>query len=83
MNALIQRTKEQGALLNTFVRKGPHYFLVEDENDKVVEISEAYARDLFGVTADEMIGKDYWIFGCGIQIHWMKYVLLAKRKFRL
>jgi len=30
MNTLVQQTQQQGALLNTFVRNGPHYFLVQD-----------------------------------------------------
>ena len=41
MNTLVQQTQQQGALLNTFVRNGPHYFLVQDQDYKVVEISEA------------------------------------------
>ena len=30
MNTLVQQTQQQGALLNTFVRNGPHYFLPMD-----------------------------------------------------
>ena len=45
-------------MLNTFVRNGPHYFLVQDQDYKLIEISEAFARDMFGATADEMIGHD-------------------------
>ena len=58
MNTLVHQTQQQGELLNTFVRNGPHYFLVEDQDFKVIEISEAFARDMFGATADEMIGHD-------------------------
>ena len=58
MNTLVQQTQQQGELLNTFVRNGPHYFLVQDQDYKLIEISEAFARDLFGATADEMIGND-------------------------
>jgi len=58
MNTLIHKTQEQGILLNTFVRNGPHYFLVEDENYKILEISEAFAQDILGTTADQAIGSD-------------------------
>ena len=58
MNTLVQQTQQQGELLNTFVRNGPHYFLVQDQDYKVVEISEALARNMFDATADEMIGHD-------------------------
>ena len=58
MNALVEQTQEQSQLLNTLVRNGPHYFLVQDRDYKVVEISEAFARDIFGASADEMIGHD-------------------------
>ena len=58
MNTLVQQTQQQGELLNTFVRNGPHYFLVQDQDYKLIEISEAFARDMFGATADEMIGHD-------------------------
>jgi len=58
MNALVEQTQEQSQLLNTLVRNGPHYFLVQDRDYKVVEISEAFARDMFGASADEMIGHD-------------------------
>ena len=58
MNTLVQQTQQQGALLNTFVRNGPHYFLVQDQDYKLIEISEAFARDMFDATADEMIGHD-------------------------
>ena len=58
MNTLVHQTQRQGEFLNTFVRNGPRYFLVQDQNYKIVEISEAFARDMFGVTADEMIGQD-------------------------
>ena len=58
MNTLVHQTQQQSELLNTFVRNGPHYFLVQDQDYKVIEISEAFARDMFGATADEMIGHD-------------------------
>ena len=58
MNTLVQQTQQQGELLNTFVRNGPHYFLVQDQDYKLIEISEAFARDMFDATADEMIGHD-------------------------
>ena len=58
MNTLVFRTQQQGELLNTFVRNGPHYFLVQDQDYKLIEISEAFARDMFDATADEMIGHD-------------------------
>lgn len=58
MNALVEQTREQAQLLNTLVRNGPHYFLVQDQDYKVVEMSEAFARDMFGASADEMIGHD-------------------------
>ena len=58
MNTLVQQTQQQGELLNTFVRNGPHYFLVQGQDYKLIEISEAFARDMFGATADEMIGHD-------------------------
>ena len=53
MNALV----EQAQLLNTLLRNGPHYFLVQDQDYKVVKISEAFASDMFGASADEMIGE--------------------------
>ena len=58
MNTLVQQTQQQSELLNTFVRNGPHYFLVQDQDYKLIEISEAFARDMFDATADEMIGHD-------------------------
>ena len=58
MNTLVFQTQQQGELLNTFVRNGPHYFLVQDQDYKLIEISEAFARDMFDATADEMIGHD-------------------------
>ena len=58
MNTLVHQTQQQGELLNTFVRNGPHYFLVQDQDYKLIEISETFARDMFGATADEMIGHD-------------------------
>ena len=39
MNTLVFRTQQQGELLNTFVRNGPHYFLVQDQDYKLIEIS--------------------------------------------
>ncbi len=58
MNTLVFQTQQQSELLNTFVRNGPHYFLVQDQDYKLIEISEAFARDMFNATADEMIGHD-------------------------
>ena len=58
MNTLVHQTQQQGELLNTFVRNGPHYFLVQDQDYKLIEISETFARDMFGATAGEMIGHD-------------------------
>lgn len=58
MNTLVQQTQQQSELLNTFVRNGPHYFLVQDQDYKIIEISEAFARDMFDATVDEMIGHD-------------------------
>lgn len=58
MNTLVFQTQQQSELLNTFVRNGPDYFLVQDQDYKLIEISETFARDMFNATADEMIGHD-------------------------
>ena len=36
----------------------PIIFLLQDQDYKIIEISEAFARDMFDATADEMIGHD-------------------------
>ena len=39
------------------VKEWTTLLLVQDQDYKVVEISEAFARDMFGASADEMIGE--------------------------